>query len=217
MATTPDDSPAGDPTPEPPHTFPWPPQPAVSPHTAFVETWMGATFRPRNFFAAMPREGGYGAAILYYLILAIVAAAIELFWGTVLDRPSRDLPMLGMTGETFSPLVTFLLTPIISLIALIVSAGVTHAILAVIGGARGRFTTTARVFAYAYSPQLFVVLPTWGIVIGFVWMIGLAIVGLREAHPTEGWRAAVAVLVPVMLALAWVTLLVVASSAIMFG
>jgi hypothetical protein len=73
---------------------------------------------------------------------------------------------------------------------------VVHAMLWLTGGARRPLKTTTRVLCFCYGPQLFVIVPVLGSLVGSLWMLWLAIVGLREAHETDGWRAAVAVLIP---------------------
>lgn len=186
--------------------FPWPPGDSGSPLDALVRTWTGATFRPRAFFAAMPRTGGYGAALLYYLLVGVTASAIQMFWRILLPLDEGNLTRLrsfGVPGGDLSPLVTFLLSPAILLLLIILAAGATHMVLTVLGGTRGPFPTTARVFAFSYSPQLFSIVPVIGSIGAFPWMVVLAIVGLREAHLTDVWRATLAVLIPVGIMLAF--------------
>lgn len=199
--------------------FPWPPTDSGSPLDALVRTWTGATFRPRTFFAAMPRESGYGSALLYYLLIGVTASAIEMFWRMVLPLDAGGLTRFrsfGVPGGDLTPLVTFLLSPAILLLLIIIAAGVTHVVLTVLGGARGPFQTTARVFAFSYSPQLFSIVPVLGPIVALPWMVVVAIIGLREAHPTDLWRATLAVLIPVCIMLAFfVMALVLAMGALM--
>ena len=202
-------------------SFPWPPGEGESPLEALARTWTGATFRPRSLFSAMPREGGYGSAILYYLLIGVTASAIQMFWRIVLPLGEGNLTRLrsfGVPGGDLSPLVAFLLSPAILLLLILLAAGVTHVVLAVLGGARGRFPTTARVFAFSYSPQLFSIVPVIGPIVALPWMVVVAIIGLREAHPTELWRAALSVLIPVCIMLAFfVMALVIAMGTLMLA
>jgi hypothetical protein len=68
-------------------------------------------------------------------------------------------------------------------------------------GARHDYTMTTRVFAFAYSPMIFSVVPVAGPMIGFVWVCVAAIIGVREAQRTSTGRATAAVLIPVFFAL----------------
>ena len=77
-------------------------------------------------------------------------------------------------------------------------------VLLVFGAAQNGFNATIRVFCYAYSPMAFGVVPVLGHVVGTIWMVVIAIIGLREAHRTETWRATVAVLLPFFLFIAFI-------------
>lgn len=180
--------------------FPWPPPAGESPITAWGRTWQGSALRPRSFFGAMPRTGSLGAAVLYYLTIGIPVAGAALFWSMLRDAAGweRDATagVLGSAGP-WAPLIEFLLSPVLLLVSLFLAAGVTHVMLKILGAAGEDYGTTTRVFAYAYSPQILGVIPWFGTVAGFVWMVVVSIVGLRVAHRTSTARAAAAVLIPV--------------------
>jgi hypothetical protein len=184
-------------------SFPWPPAENDSVIEAFAATWKGASLQPRTFFARMPEQGGLGAAIIYYLIIGILAAGAMLFFRLTVGPLEIDerglLEQLGFMGND-EPLVDFLLSPITLLVSLFLSAGVTHLMLLLFAGISRPFTTTARVFAYAYSPQILGVVPYLGSIVGFIWMVVVAVAGLSAAHRISTGRAAVAVLIPLVLA-----------------
>jgi hypothetical protein len=146
----------------------------------------------------MPRRDGYGGVILYYLVLGVVVSGIELFWRSVLDRGTMMSTLFpGRDTTRFGGIIEFLLSPIVLLITLYCVAGVCHLMLMLMRDARNGFETSTRVFAFSYSPAICAVIPFIGNLIAFIWMIVLAIPGLREAHETDGTKAAVAVLVPI--------------------
>lgn len=182
-----------------PKRFPWPPPEDGAVLAAFGETWKSAVLDPGAFFRALPPRQGAGPAILYYLVLGILLAGVGLFWDVTgfFTSAAGEEAVAGEAGfGTLDPVVGFLLSPLLLMLGLLLSAGITHLVLLVFGGARNGFGTTLRVFCYAYSPMIFGVVPILGTVIGAVWMVVLAIIGLREAHQTEGWKAGVAVLLP---------------------
>lgn len=190
-----------------PPRFPWPPGEQDSILDGFTETWSGAALRPRSFFAAMPASLSFGAALLYYLVVGIVAAAIRLFWGLVLPAPDITfLDELFPNAMRGSPLVEFLASPLTLLLSLYLAAGITHLLVLLLVPNHRRFGTTLRVFCFAYSPALCAVVPYAGSAVGFVWLTALSIIGVREAHGTSGARAAATVLVPLALALACIAL-----------
>jgi hypothetical protein len=197
----------------PPHespldtTFPWPPAPGTSAFDALIATWKQSCLHPTSFFQRMPREDDYGLVILYYLVIGIVVAGIELFWHSVLGDWSLRATLVPQSDSRFGGVVQFLLSPIILLCTLYLVTGACHLVLLLLRGARHGFETSSRVFAFSYGPAVLAVVPIVGNVVAFVWMIALAMKGLREAHQTDGTKTAVAVLLPVFFLL---TLLVLA-------
>ncbi|HEX6306846.1 MAG TPA: YIP1 family protein [Longimicrobiales bacterium] len=177
--------------------FPWPPPRGEGVIASWGRTWRGASLRPARFFGALPSHTPHGPALLYYLSIGIPVAGANLFWRMIgLTVPAGTASALGMAGA-WGPLIDFLTSPLTLLLTLYLAAGVTHLMLLLFGGAGGGAGTTARVFAYAYSPQLLGIVPVAGTIVGFVWMVVVAIIGLRAAHRTTTLRAGAAVLIPV--------------------
>lgn len=191
---------------EPAVPFSWPPSPGEPVTEAAGRTWRESVFQPGRFFRAMPRGRGLRAALLYYLTLGILAEGIHLFWHFTLGPPALETvpggELFQALGGGANPLREFLLAPFYLLVAIFLSAAVSHAVLVIVRGSAHGFRTTVCVFCFAYGPALFAVIPRIGVMIGVIWMLVLAIIGLREAHETGGAKAAVAVLGPVVLALA---------------
>jgi hypothetical protein len=188
--------------------FPWPPEEGESVPAAFAATWRGSSLEPRLFFGAMPAHAPLLPALAYYLPIGIVVAGAELFWRTMRGTvaPERDVVIGTDAFAGFSPLVEFLLSPVVLLLSLFVSAGVTHVLLRLFGGAHRNFGFTTRVFAYAYSPQILGIVPVVGSVVGFFWMVVVAVIGLKAGHRTTTGRVLAAVLIPVMIALVFLAI-----------
>lgn len=177
--------------------FPWAPPEDGSVLGSFGETWKSASLEPGEFFARIPRDGGTGAAVVYYLIIGVLVAGANLFWQSLGGGGAGEgnLAQLGM-GEGIHPVVNFLLSPAFLLFGLVLAGGVTHMMLLLVGGGTHGFGTTLRVFCYAYSPQLLGVIPVAGSIIGTIWMLVVAIIGLRSAHETPTWKPVLAVMLP---------------------
>jgi hypothetical protein len=183
--------------------FPWPPPEGESFVTAFVETWKGAALTPGRFFRAMPEHGSVRSALLYYLPLGIAVSGANLFWSLTLTQlqPEQETVLSEMPVQAMHPLVEFFLAPLVLLASVFIAAAVTHGLLRLFGGATRSYAFTTRVFAFAYSPQVLAIVPVVGTVVGFIWMVGVAVIGLREGHRTSTGRVLAAVLIPVTLAL----------------
>lgn len=164
----------------------------------FVTRWRQACFHPTSFFRQLPRDGSVVPALIYYLVLAVIVAGVNLFWKSLFNFIElTDFLRPGIEDSARTNILDFLLTPLFATIAIFLVTGVCHGLLALMRGTKHGFQTSLRVFAYSYSPAVFAVVPIAGPPVGFVWMVVLAIIGLREAQETDGAKAATAVLVPV--------------------
>jgi hypothetical protein len=183
--------------------FPWPPAEGDSIIEAFGSTWRGAALEPKRFFGLMPADGSIGAALLYYLPLGLAVSAGGILWEVLRGGAGAERDAVLGAGDmpAISPLLQFLLAPLILLVSIILAAAVVHLLLKAFGGASRDLGFTVRLFAFAYSPQILGVVPVIGTTVGFVWMVVVAVIGLREGHGTTTGRAAAAVLIPVSLAL----------------
>lgn len=157
----------------------------------------------------MPRADDYGVVILYYVIVVVASEGIRLFWSTLFRRLIPNGTFLQTTlGTAQHPLVDFLLSPFFGLLLLYLVTAVCHGVLLMTGAGKHGSGTSSRVFAFAVSPSLFVVVPFVGTIAGFFWMVVIAIIGLREAHETTTGKAAVSVIVPLFLLFCLVVLTV---------
>ena len=78
------------------------------------------------------------------------------------------------------------------------NAWITHLCLALFKGTSKSYEATYRVTCYAYSTWIFALVPCAGGVISSIWWLVATIIGLSKVHRTEGWRAALAVFLPVL-------------------
>ncbi|MGQ0814584.1 MAG: YIP1 family protein [Gemmatimonadota bacterium] len=165
-----------------------------------MTTWREAVFQPTSFFQRMPREDGFGAVLMYYLVLGVIVAGINLFWSSLFDFAGLGALFLpDMPTTSINAIVEFLLSPLLLIVVLYVVSGVCHLLLLMVAGAKHEFGTTTRVFAFSYSPAVFAIVPILGNLVALVWMTVIAIIGLREAQQTSRGKAAFAVLFPLVL------------------
>jgi hypothetical protein len=149
--------------------------------------------------------------IAYFVTLALVSACISQLWGYILFDTFVGIlkSMAGAQFEKFAPMLHkpgvlqlvlgLVITPLVALIVLFIWTALVHLVLTLLGGANRGFATTLRVMCYAQTTQLAVVLPGVGGLVAFVWRLILEVVGLSQAHKTDGWKAALAVVLPLLL------------------
>lgn len=191
----------------PANLFPWPPRDGESPIDAISTTWTGAMFRPSGFFRGMPEEEPVGPAVLYALIIGVVAASIRMFWSFVLPAPTIALeditgaalfehPMQLLLARAHQTLADFLLAPVYILLGILISAGIIQMVLAILVPQRGPYSRTVRMVCYAQSTALLAIVPFFGGIIGGIWSLVITTKGVREVHRTTTGRATATVLLP---------------------
>lgn len=159
---------------------------------AFAETLQRSLFHPAAFFRGTAPDRGAGAALLYAVIVGTLSLAVALLW----QRAIGDRILFEETGRflhffeeraVLAGISVFL--PVGVAIGAIVWAAVLHVSLAVLGGARGGYTTTLKAVCYSSSATAFNVFPVCGAAVGAVWQIVAQVIGLRELHRTSTIRA----------------------------
>jgi hypothetical protein len=173
---------------------------------ALLQTWVGACFRPTEFFESVGNSQDLTPALLFGVLVGWIYFVIEAA-GSLIFRAHilmmRDILMLRqekiaglLAGEVFYLVCAGLFGWLLALLIIFISGVIVHLFLMLFGGANQGLTMTLRVISYAYAPQIFAVVPFVGWLIASIWMLVLAIIGLAVAHGTDTWRAALAVLVP---------------------
>jgi hypothetical protein len=163
-------------------------------------------FTPSDFFRKMPVTGGLTDPLLFALIVGMAGLLFLYLWDillydslrTFVIPEFRDMAERGlMRDHGFS--FFSVLTPFTLIISLFLASGFLHLLLLMVRGAKAGFEATFRVAAYSMAPFVFLMIPACGMPVMWLWVITLAIIGLREAHETSGGKAAMAVLFPFIL------------------
>ena len=182
-------------------------------------TWWECLVSPERFFGRVSWGGPFVRPLLYFLIVAIFAGMLGLFW--FVWGPWGAAGELGLTLEM--QLLSFFLTPFVVLLALGVVALAQHLFVVLLVPERRGLGATATVLCYASGVGLVSSLfpPALGLggslpsVLGAaylvcyatlavavqVWYIVVLVIGIRRAHSTTTGRAAAIVLLPFVIAL----------------
>lgn len=144
--------------------------------------------------------------IAYFVLFVLFGAIVSQLWNLVMfDRLAEfaraflppQFQQFIMRPSGLQIAFGLIISPLVSLIVLFVWSGLLHLTLLLLGGAGRGFATTLRVTCYAATADVAIVLPVLGGLIGFVWRRVLEGIGLCKAHRIEGWKALLAVLIPV--------------------
>jgi hypothetical protein len=156
------------------------------------------------FFRDMRREGGIGMPMWFGVIGGMIGMVVSVIYqlifqvvmATVMNGPAggQDLAA-GAAGMG----CIVVLGPAILIVLMFVYAGIHHLMLMMLGGANRPFETTFRVEAYAMgATALLLLIPVCGQYINGIVQLVFTGIGLCYAHETDGWRATLAVLLPII-------------------
>lgn len=206
-------SPGGYLPPEPPAaetsstaTLPWE-DPAVGGIVGLFRTAWLFLKNPTEAYMRMPVDARVLKPVVYGVLFAWVGMAIAQFYRVAVGNPLlRMLPpgvvppqlQQQLAARPLAIAAGLVLAPVVILIAMVIWSAILHLMLLVLGGAGAGFAATLRVVCYGATANVFQLVPVCGGVIGGLWAIVLEVVGLAAAHKTSTLKAAMAVLIPVV-------------------
>jgi hypothetical protein len=171
--------------------------------TGLLRTLRETVFSPSQFFKKMSVTGGLTDPLLYAMIVGMAGLTFFYFWDVLLHNPLRSYmtPELRAAADrnlisTIGTVVVAVLTPFVLIFWLFLVSGMLHIFLLVVRGGRAGFEATFRVVSYSISPFVFLIIPVCGMPITSLWIMTLAIIGLKQTHEISGGKAAFAVLFP---------------------
>jgi hypothetical protein len=179
---------------------------------ALFETWKEVLLHPGTAFSRMRTTGGFTGPLLFTAVMVIVWAVFMLIYHFVFTgsfgataassrADSSTMAALGVGTSALSIILIFIIAIPMILAMSFLSAGITHLCLSLFKGTSKGYEATYRVVAYSYSAWIFSVIPCIGGMVAAIWALVCTIIGLSKVHRTEGWRAAVGVLLPVFVCL----------------
>jgi len=187
------------PAPPPVAVIPWE-QPGLPWMTALVETVKLLLSKPRVAYERMPITGDPLRPFVFAILLGWFGAIFNAAWSI----PFRHLMPAGNPYGSYQmptfvlPLIA-LFAPILIVCVLLLWAAILHVMLLMVGGARNGFGATLRALCYSRAPEVFQVLPFCGALIASIGGILLLIQGIAVAHRISIGKAALAVLLPLVL------------------
>jgi hypothetical protein len=171
---------------------------AVSFPANLAASWWWSLTSPNSFFERVGFSASFVRPLLYYLLVAVIAAAFTLLWGLA----GLDAVALDAIGAEFGLepggllILNFFLSPFQALLVLLVSSLFLHAFALMLAPEHGGLAATGRVFCYGSGPAVLAGLPYIGALLALVWSIVLLVAGMKQAHRTSTGRAAAIVLLP---------------------
>jgi predicted Zn finger-like uncharacterized protein len=156
-----------------------------------VSTILGVIFSPTRFYTTMNPEGKASFPLAFAMITGGVGWLLSIFWEYLFVSgllSQMQEPWIAWIG-TGTIVISAIFLPLLVTISLYFSSAVTHLGLIILRGNTLPFKATFKVMAYAYAPQLFGIIPGLGSLIGAVWMVVVATIGLSTVHTISKTKA----------------------------
>jgi hypothetical protein len=162
-------------------------------------TVIESLFSPVQFYKKIAAGKGYWNPFIFAMIIGIIGAGIGLIWQVVSVSKMISPEIAGVIPYTMMVIILIVALPFVIAFSVAAMTIVTHIFLMILGGNKKGFEATFRAIAYSFSSHLWYIIPFLGALVGTVYMIVLAIIGVRETHATSTGRAVFAVLLPPVL------------------
>ena len=192
-------------------TLPWLRRDQLGTVAALTDTLKALAGGPAKAFRGVRADGDYVSPFLFALIVGWIGTAIGQVWSLAFSSAFGSMgqsalyeqlripaPEVGI-GSSLSVLVLF---PFILPIGLFIGSGIIHLCLLVTGAlesSESGFEGTFNVVSYSQVSSLANVVPFVGPLIGLAVFLVLAVIGCQELHRTSTAKAAIAVLIPMIL------------------
>ncbi len=184
---------------------------------AWLETFKLVALQPADFFRLV-RTDQPGAAVLFGVVSSVVGAVLAGLYnvatiggsiealqkfpaGNDMQRRFVDLYLGWLQDGTFSKVLLgqVVLSPLLALIGIYLSAGVIHLVLMLFKGTPRGFDATLTVVAYASGLGILNGVPVCGSLVAQLWWLVVVIIGLDAAQRCGLGKSTAAVLAPVIL------------------
>ena len=201
--------------PVPPAGTPWERRDELGLWTAWMQTMQAALFEPQKLFAAArldQNRAQLGFAVATSSVFWMVSQVLDrLLFGAQRERvagmihqlhlpPGFERALQGSNANSVGATVVHaLLAPLIMLVFLYASAGVTHLFALLFGQNRRGFPATFAAVAYGFAPFALLAVPGCGALIALVWCAVLTGIGMKQLHGITPMGAVATALTPYLL------------------
>jgi hypothetical protein len=166
------------------------------PVQSFINTVRNVAFRPVDFFRGIPRRGDFLNPLAFALICVIVSSLLGGLIGFVVNLGFTDQ---GVVGAFVGFIFGIIRSLISAAIGLFIGAIIWWLLSLLFARPNNTgYEATFRVAAYSSVVYLVSWIPVLGWIVGGIYGIYLGVVGIREVHGTTTGRAALVVLVPIV-------------------
>ena len=197
---------------------PWEDRSGPGTWQGIYQTFKAVLFSPERLFGTMTVKGGIREPLAFGLLFGSVGTMLGFFWNFLIMSASLTDIGYGLFGEFTLSLIflgIIIISPIFVIIKIFISSWILHLSLLTVRGGKNGFEASFRVISYSQATQVLDFVPLIGGFIGFLWILIVQIIGLREIHETSYLRVIIAFLIP--LALIFLIVVAIAIPLFIFG
>jgi hypothetical protein len=166
---------------------------------AFLRTTQEVLFSPTKFFKKVAAGEGYWSPFIFAMISGIIGCGAILLWQWLFLSGMVPPQIRSVTTYSLFLVFAIILIPFWVAFSIVVGSGVIHLCVMIVGGNRKGFEATFRAISYSHSALLFYIVPLIGTFVGGIYLMILAILGVREGHEISTGKAVLAVLLPLII------------------
>ena len=177
---------------------------------AFIENIKAMVTNPMGFFEKIRKDDDWASPLLWICIIAWISGFFSFLWSTLISMPM--IPFMhrfgGMEGGGVSPFMIggvarfflmFIFAPLIYIVGAFILAALVHVAALVFGDGEKGFEVTFKAVAYSLTGSLLNIIPFCGGMLSGIVNLVFLIIGMKQGHRTEWWKAAMSVLIWVVL------------------
>lgn len=167
---------------------------------ALWDNTLGVITDPVDFFKKVDPNSPIAGALLYGVLVGSLGHLLLVLWQSLVGVGGAAVGN-GPAGAVFL-LGSIVLVPLFVLMSIFLTAAVLHLVIAALGWSERPFGATVKVASFAQVASLGHLIPLCGPLLGSVWGVILAVIGVRELHEQSTGRAVAVVLTPLLVLLA---------------
>ena len=159
---------------------------------------------PRAAFDRMPLDSDLLKPFVFAILVGTLGTVFSMLYESLFRGLIRGMmPNATEYGRYQIPIVFVpfiaMFSPALVAVGVVIAAAINHVFLLLVGGAKRGFGATLRTVCYAEAAQVLQLLPGCGSLLTLVAWIVFMVVGLSSAHRISNGRAAVAIILPLIL------------------
>jgi DNA-directed RNA polymerase subunit RPC12/RpoP len=178
-----------------------------------LSTWWETSklclMQPTYAYSIMRQYGGMGSPMMFCAVGLGIGTVGQMLWyvplmlavtmagaqGQAKGGEAAALAGVQIVSQGISAIFTVALG---ATIGLMIGAGIVHVCLMIVGGAKQGYETSLRVLGFAQGSTAWMNVIPCGALVAFVWVLAQEIIGLARAHETTTGKAAMAVVLPMV-------------------